>query len=95
MKLGEKIGKGFCTKYALTAGIFEVGAGTVSTSRESRVYPSGVASGLEVGSEWFQTREAAESNARSRAHKKIDSLKRQIAALEKLTEAPKWREKKR
>lgn len=48
---------------------------------------------LVPGKEAFLTREAAENDARARAKKKVESLRRQLEKMEKLSLEPKWAKK--
>jgi len=75
--------RGYNIKYALTSGIREVevhddGKYVYTTDR----YPMQ----LRVGETFFQDRGEAEAHAQQLARKKIASLKRQIAKLEKLVQ---------
>ena len=79
--------KVFITKYALSFGIKEDEAyrepdedGYIWTGEPGRM-----SSQMFTHSEWFETRDLAVADAENRRVKKIASLKKQIAKLEKLT----------
>lgn len=79
----------YVTKHALTNGIKEMDAASFSQG-DKRVYgkltpDDYIAQGFDIGAEAFTTRDEALVNAEQRRLRKIDSLKRQIAKLEKLT----------
>lgn len=85
--------KGYCTKYALSQGIFEVEIRPIV--REPYVYTVrneyGSSMQLILNKNFFTDRAAAEENARQQAVRKITSIKKQLSALEKLKREPKWR----
>lgn len=80
----EEIFDGYVTKYALTEGVQKKklvgtrGEGLVHVVGESYPYYHG------EGREWHRTRESALEQAEKMRKKKIASLKKQIAKLEKL-----------
>lgn len=80
--------QGWCTKYALTSGIFDA-----SVSPEGRFLiwrsPDGAKVKLSRGVNFFATFEAASVSARRMAKRRIRSLERQIAALRLLSREPK------
>jgi len=80
--------RGWCTKYALTSGIFNA-----SVSPEGRFLiwrsPEGTKVKLSRGVNFFGTFEAASVSARRMAKRRIRSLERQIAALRHLSREPK------
>lgn len=79
------------TKYALSGGIFSIEseAETESFHAPGDWWVKDTRGNTSWGhfrkSEAFDTREAAVADAEARRRKKIDSLKKQIAKLEKLT----------
>jgi hypothetical protein len=89
-----KTEQGFCTKYALTQGIFEVtidldyGGGSGNTY----AYALGgrVPLQLKRGAEFFKTREEAETNAKQRAQRKAESLRRDLQRMEVMATHPVW-----
>lgn len=87
--------KGFCTKYALSRGIYPVTVRRSSSGNARYLYTTGRdAAQLVVCRDFFTDRSAAEEAAKAAAAKRIVSLKRQIRELESLVETPKWLEEK-
>jgi hypothetical protein len=75
----------YVTAYALTMGIQKVEAlHCVSTDENMIVYPFDVGHSFAHDNEWHFTAEEAVARAEEMREKKIASLKKQIAKLEKL-----------
>lgn len=72
--------KVYVTKYALSSGIYQ------DDMEHSPSFPGMVTKGLQhfhgEGREWHRTKSSAIKRADEMRHKKIASLKKQIAALE-------------
>ena len=72
----------YITKYALTEGILEKEAKPCGNASMVQVGPSYFHG---EGKDWHRTRESAVKKAEAMRLKKIESLKRSIAKLEKMT----------
>lgn len=80
---------GYCTRLALTRGIFEVKImGPVGDGRYTKV--QGHWRLLRLGRNLFETREAAEENAREQAKKALRALATRRATLTGLAKTPRW-----
>lgn len=75
----------YLTKYALTDGVKEIEATESSIPGYVRIVDDRWSSIFKVGSEVFATLELAHADAEKRRLRKVASLKKQIAKLEKLT----------
>ena len=78
---------GYCTKYALTKGIFEIRNVEVSQGK----YVRRGFGHYVIGKEFFERVEDAEADAIKRAKAKIASLDKQREKLEELAKSPKWK----
>lgn len=78
----------WATTHALTAGIREYVTRKIDDGMAVAIDPNGI-NGASFfhgeGRQWHRTREDAERRAEEMRRKKIASLKKQIAALEKLS----------
>jgi hypothetical protein len=87
----EKKVTGYMTKYALVSGIEKVRAvlyGDYVYTGNS--ITAGNSIQLKPGKDFFESRDAAEAAAKEMATRKIVSIKKQLAKLEKLVATPKW-----
>lgn len=86
---------GYMTKYALSDGIRRVRCRLPRAGRNRGGVLASLTGGgllwLKVGVDFFTDSVDAEDAARAMAVKRIASLKKQIAKLEKLAVTPKWR----
>ncbi len=73
------------TKYALSDGIQKQGSGNVNEYDGKKWVSYGSYSILKIGRDAFSNEADAKADAEVRRQKKIASLKKQIAKLEKLT----------
>ena len=79
----------FVTKYALSSGIQKL-RGVLSEDAKYFVMRDRYTTLYRWGTDAHTSREAAEAHARETARKKVESLKKQLAKVEKLAEQPKW-----
>jgi flavin-binding protein dodecin len=84
--------EGYMTKYCLSRGIEEVHV--EDTHDGIYRYTVGMYRiQLKVGSEFFESKDDAEANARERARKKVKSLRRAMERMKRLEQQPLWSEK--
>lgn len=92
----EKIVSGFCTKYALTVGIYPVKVKRTGKSKYVYVVPEDGSNEwqyqLMLGTNFFEGKAAAELKAVEMASKRLESLNKERKKLEDLLERPKWRD---
>lgn len=81
----------FVTKYALTVGIYEAGAGTRVVVKTHGKYTYAGCVQCKMGKDAFVSRDEAESEARAMAARKIVSLQKGIHKMEALRAVPKWK----
>ena len=90
--------KGYSTKYALTQGIQAVEINEAYGTPDSKYrYTKSIDGDLRrlqlvVDKPFFETKEAAEENAREQARRKVASLEKQLGWARPLTENPIWSE---
>lgn len=75
----------FITKYALTEGIIEADANKIRTNDQKFFHVDGYFNGFTLGTNIFRTREEAVKVAVQMLDKKIESVKKQLKKLEKMT----------
>jgi hypothetical protein len=82
--------RGFVTKYALTTGIIECDARRSGDSPFVVVSIRHATAVMKLGSDFFESRDEAVAKAQEMARRKIESLQKQIAKLQKLAENPRF-----
>jgi hypothetical protein len=87
LKDGDKF-TGYCTKYALTKGVFSAPF-EVCQGKYARQLKGGIA-WCTIGRDVFIDRAEASVNAKERAWRKVKSLEKSLAAMQKLALEPKW-----
>ena len=93
----KKTLKGFCTKYALTAGIYPVTCSSQHANDHNYVYTvtdgrNAYRTKLIYGKNFFLTREEAEAEAVRMAERKCRSLSLKLEQVRRLVATPRWRE---
>jgi hypothetical protein len=87
VKDGTRV-EGYSTKYALTKGIERV-VGEWG-NQGTYVYVGSFSLQLKPNVDFFPTTEAAEADAKLKAVRKLQSLRKQIEQMERLAKKPKW-----